>query len=710
MVLRSSNGWPFIVLEPSQVLDTGLHLYLYRRAQPNQLVGYLSDVWDKQFRSPLVGAGSGSFRIHADHPLAAQLTLGDLVRFRLDGSDRFAMKIDQLTETVVKVGDDSARIINVTGSGVLAVLLDAQTFPQVDGNPTRGFPGITPGHLSRVLVDEATARGALPGVTRAYTDTLDSNNVAWAVTLDQTERAGTSLLRIHERIAESAADVWMTPLLELHMANTRGVDRSIQTADTGPVAFRPGDTAVELARKTDTRIVNVLLVETEGGLVERSNGPSVAEHGRREDFLTLGNVSDPTAIDRVAAAYFDVWAQPRIELTLSVSYQDPLPWIRWAEGDWVRVYSPDGSWEKLRVVAITVTEHPDGTLDVIPELSTITEQLEERMRRWLDAMSRGTATGTATRIAEPVAVPTDAAATVTVIASDSVATHTATVPHVSQLVDLDDVSVTPTEGDILYASDAGLWVPVSGSKVDGRVPTVQPNGTIAWEAPPAGSGGSVPAWLGYLAGRMPDETPHALDDFFTDGTLDPAWSTVAVTGTIAATESRDLLSLRASGGAASDYQGIVKSIGSLSPPVTVEIAGQFLGDTAGGAGMLGLCLTDGIAASSNIFGLRAWSSSGSTSTVEGTLTAVDSVSTVLLTRGGNMIASRIYYRVIWRSANTYTVAMSIDGVTWRRFTLGDRAKTMTPTHVGIFLLDWSSSTDAVAAVDYLRVYAADLTP
>lgn len=33
---------------------------------------------------------------------------------------------------------------------------------------------------------------------------------------------------------------------------------------------------------------------------------------------------------------------------------------------------------------------------------------------------------------------------------------------------------------------------------------------------------------------------------------------------------------------------------------------------------------------------------------------------------------------------------------------------MTPTHLGIFLLDWSSATDALAAVDYVRVNATDL--
>lgn len=481
MVERVSNPWPFIVLEHQAATDTGLHLYLYARDNPNQMLAYLADTWDRSFTSALVGPGVGSFSIHADHPAAHLLRYGDLVRFRLDGTDRFTLVINRVEGAEVASGDDVARILRVSGKGVLSLLSSAQTYPQSNGDPVRGFPGITPGHLSRVLVDEAIARGALSGVTRGYSDTLDSNNQAWDVSLDQTERAATDLLRVHERIAEVAADVWMTPLLELRMANTRGVDRSFQTDDVAPVVFRPGQNAVEVAREIDTKVVNVLLIETPAGMVERSDGPSVAEHGRMEDSLSLGNVTDSAAVDRVAAAYFSVWAQPRDHLTLSLTYTDPLPWVRWGEGDWVRVYELDGSWKKLRVVAITVTEQADGTLLVIPELSTISEQMEERMRRWLDAMSRGTAAGTATRIAEPVPVTAEVASQVSIIAGDSVATHTATVVHADILDDLTDVSVSsPAAGDMVARNGSSQWAKVGGTKATGKIPEIQSDGSVQW--------------------------------------------------------------------------------------------------------------------------------------------------------------------------------------------------------------------------------------
>lgn len=199
------------------------------------------------------------------------------------------------------------------------------------------------------------------------------------------------------------------------------------------------------------------------------------------------------------------------------------------------------------------------------------------------------------------------------------------------------------------------------------------------------------------------ETPNSLDDEFDGAALDAAWSTVTITGSLAAVTGNGRLSLKASGGAASDFQGILKSIGGLSSPVTLEIAGTFLGDDQIGAGMLGVCFTDGTVASSNIFAVRLAGSGAQINTAEGTLTSIDSTTTALVNRGGSVIASRIYLRVGWTAANTFTAKVSIDGVTWSSFTLGSVSKTMTPTHVGIFAMDWNSTADSLAAVDYFRV-------
>jgi hypothetical protein len=55
--------------------------------------------------------------------------------------------------------------------------------------------------------------------------------------------------------------------------------------------------------------------------------------------------------------------------------------------------------------------------------------------------------------------------------------------------DLTDVDVTgAAEGDMVFQDSAGDWILVTGSKDDGDVPTIQADGTVAWEAPPSGTG------------------------------------------------------------------------------------------------------------------------------------------------------------------------------------------------------------------------------
>jgi hypothetical protein len=70
-------------------------------------------------------------------------------------------------------------------------------------------------------------------------------------------------------------------------------------------------------------------------------------------------------------------------------------------------------------------------------------------------------------------------------------------------------------GDMEYLNASGLWVPVSGSKATGKVPTTQGDGTLAWAL------GSSPTWVT----QHPDTPPAsptlfggvAYDKEFNDG-------------------------------------------------------------------------------------------------------------------------------------------------------------------------------------------------
>lgn len=463
MVVRCSNGVGFVVLAAPPSVRTGIRVDIYDGADPSTLLATLPDTWVRRWNDPLRGAGSGSFKVYANNPILEAnpglLNYGNVARFSLDEVDRFAITIEGKDFTQVSEKGDAGRVREVSGRGVLAKLEDAQTYLTggLTGNTERPFTE-NAGEAIRTLIAEAQARGGLVGVTTDFTDTLDSHNAPFLVPLDLTERAGADLLRISERHGAAYVDVNMTPGLVLQYFNTLGVDRSIQLVNAGPVILQPGDNIEELERSEEGAIRNALLIETPGGFLERIEGASITEHRRREGFLSLGNVASSDAVDRAADSVFAQSAQPAAQITLSVTdTEDKRPYVDWSKGDWILAPDEDGELTPYRVRGLTVSETKKGEPQFTPELATITEELEDRLERWLSSMAKGTLGGTAGNVAEPVK-----AAVEVVDAIDSgIGDHLALQPHHDELGDLSDVDLAGLNDlDIIrYNQGAGAWEP-----------------------------------------------------------------------------------------------------------------------------------------------------------------------------------------------------------------------------------------------------------
>lgn len=101
-------------------------------------------------------------------------------------------------------------------------------------------PGFTPGRVMRILLEEAQARGALAGVTLAFSDTADSAGNAWETQPDLAFRIGDTLLMVAEQLAETHLDeLRMAPAaFTLHAYTTRG--------ETAPIALAVGANLTEL--------------------------------------------------------------------------------------------------------------------------------------------------------------------------------------------------------------------------------------------------------------------------------------------------------------------------------------------------------------------------------------------------------------------------------------------------------------------------------
>ncbi len=449
MVLRTSNGSPFIVLAPPPTVRTGIRVEIYDRDNPATLLDVLSDTRNREWLEDLNEAGSGSFEIHdLDPKLIADptlLTYGNVARFYLNGVLRFGIRIEGIDRVQADPEtDDAGRWLKVSGRGVIGILEDGIVYPAggLGGTPDpRPYVNVASGLIIRELIAEAQARGtALLGVTTDFTDTDDSNAAPFTTLLTLEEDIGGDLLRVALRHTEMAADVWMTADLVLHYANTRGIDRTLQLVNSGPVKLHLGHNIAELSNAELGRITNTILIRTPAGFLERVDLGSLGTYNRREGFLSLGNISDGATIDKTTDALFAKVADPKASSTLEIiDVVGSVPLVDFEVGDFILAPDVTGVFTKQRVRAMAVSETDAGTVRYVPQLSTIEEELEASLNRWLAAMAKGTLGGEASKVAEPNALDTQGTTTVV---DAGIATHLAGQPHHDELGDLSDVDLS----------------------------------------------------------------------------------------------------------------------------------------------------------------------------------------------------------------------------------------------------------------------------
>jgi len=80
----------------------------------------LDQSFERSFQDDLTGAGSFSLTLHNDDP--DMPAYEDVLRFRINGTTRFAGVVEQKTITTHGDGDNHAKVTHVSGRGTLALL------------------------------------------------------------------------------------------------------------------------------------------------------------------------------------------------------------------------------------------------------------------------------------------------------------------------------------------------------------------------------------------------------------------------------------------------------------------------------------------------------------------------------------------------------------------------------------------------------------
>lgn len=244
-------------------------------------------------------------------------------------------------------------------------LVDASS---LDGEGKRSFLDATPGAILDTLMDEAQARGALTGLSWAFTGAVDSAGTPWPAESQQSVSydPGTSILAILLGMAESFLVDFRTNgrALEVFVSesiNGLGADRTLGAT---PVTLRPGRDITEAPfRRTWEALADTALVQGDAGaFITRTNGSALTPWGRQETFITASGVTDTGTMTALADAQLQLTAEERSEFTVGLDFSRAahLPLRDYSPGEWV-YRAVDGSGvERVRVRQVTLTLDNQG--------------------------------------------------------------------------------------------------------------------------------------------------------------------------------------------------------------------------------------------------------------------------------------------------------------------------------------------------------------
>ena len=224
--------------------------------------------------------------------------------------------------------------------------------------------GVTYGFVMSRLIDEAQARGCLPGITYTFTDTLDSDGVPWSVSLPLVSyRDGVQLGDVAlQGTQQFKADVQMLPTFELALYDSFGTDRSatVQLAESDPDPSVNDVVSVTIDPRAPK--ATVARLETEGGFGWAVDTGQVNTFGRRETAATYGVASSIPEVVNAAEALLD---DIRGVVPQVINVAPAEPYDRFTVGDTVGVRETvGGAFLPHRVEAISPTEVEAGNVEV----------------------------------------------------------------------------------------------------------------------------------------------------------------------------------------------------------------------------------------------------------------------------------------------------------------------------------------------------------
>ena len=277
-----------------------------------------------------------------------------------------------------------------------------QNWPTTSNPPNYAFTSNTPGFIVRTLVQAAQARGTILEIDiSSFTDTHDSNGVAWATSISLTWDAQTTYLQVIQDLqtygqCDAVMNVYS---LKLYNYQTAGVDRTTQNP---PVIIRKGRDLSESSVQESTRdLSTVVLASGASNLYAESfYAPGVAARGRREVGTSVSGITDILQLVQTGDAVAESASADVIARTNALVFGDPnspVPSVDFDLGDWVFT-EIDGQLFRQRVLQYSVAEDNEGVLTGTSALDNIFGEFLTRLQAQVAAIENGS---TITGASEP---------------------------------------------------------------------------------------------------------------------------------------------------------------------------------------------------------------------------------------------------------------------------------------------------------------------
>jgi hypothetical protein len=284
---------------------------------------------------------------------------------------------------ILRGGEEADQVegtdFSVIGKSLLDIFRKAIVYPIVlGGNNNLEFTGATAGAVMKNIIDAAQARGALTGITYNFTNTLDSNSVAWSKVFNIEYALGLDYLKIIQNLFDKGLCEFRMNGTQLQMFNleSMGTDRS---TGAGLIELVAGRDLAEAPMRwsTDDKVKRILVVGDNNVTVERTSGVWTAgPFGDEEGSVSQGGTKDTALLQQIGDFALGETDIRQNEFTRKIVFHEnsKIPAVDYQVGDRVRErLIKDSVVYRVRAIVIST----DGPTDSMAASVLLNDEILE---------------------------------------------------------------------------------------------------------------------------------------------------------------------------------------------------------------------------------------------------------------------------------------------------------------------------------------------